>query len=113
MDLKEVSSGIDINHWYYQTKFLALKKLLVDIGIWPPIKIQESIIVDIEAFLNSLKVYPKHAYAVDISYPQDFLGMHKGIHFVRTLPEGIMPSYLFLWIFWSMLKAISNSLKSG
>lgn len=116
MDLREINRQIDIDHWYYQTKFLAVKKLLTDIGVWPPAIVKESVIIEIgagsgifiEAFFNSLKVAPKAAYAVDIFYPQDLLGLHKGIHFVRDLPGQIRPSYLF---FIDIMEHLNNDIE--
>lgn len=116
MDLKEIDQDINIDHWYYQTKFLALKRLLIEAGAWPPFKTEENIIVDIgagsgifmEAFSGSLKVYPKYAYALDLLYPREFLGIRKGIHFVKMLPEEIKPNYLF---FIDILEHVEGDIK--
>jgi len=113
MDLKELTAGVDINHWYYQAKFLSVKRMLIRAKAWPPGKPKESIIADIgagsgiftEAFINSLKAAPKYCYAVDIRYPQEFLGVHKGINFVRELPVGTKPSYLF---FMDVIEHVDN-----
>jgi len=113
MDLKELTAGVDIHHWYYQTKFLAVKKMLNQALVWPPTRIEECIIADIgagsgiftEAFLDSLKVAPLCCYAVDKLYPQEFLGLRKGINFVQELPAGLKPSHLF---FTDVIEHVDN-----
>ena len=49
MDLKEINSKININHWYYQSKFLAVQKMLMETGAWPPDPAKKAVIVDIGA----------------------------------------------------------------
>ena len=116
MDLKEINPDIDINHWYYQAKFLAAKKMLSDCGFWPPLSAEEAVIVDvgsgsgifIEAFLQSLSIPPKSAYAVDKFYTQESLGSRNGINFVKELPEGVRPTDLF---FFDILEHVENDLE--
>lgn len=103
MDLKECHPDIDINHWYYHSKFLATKKMLNDGSFWPSPLIKECVLADIgagsalftKAFLQSLNAPSKKAYAVDINYPDEQLGLHEGINFVRELQTDIMPTHLF------------------
>lgn len=103
MDLKEIDPQINIDHWYYQTKFLALKKLLTACGGWPPQNPEEKVIVEIgagsgiflRAFLASLKAAPKFSFALDLLYQPEALGVRERVNFVRELPEGVRPGYLF------------------
>ena len=113
MDLKEFNPFIDVTHWYYQAKFLAVKNILVKAKIWPPLNPENDSIGDIgsgsgifiRAFLDSLKIPPQHAYAVDVSYSQESLGQRGGIYFSRALPEGVRLTYLF---FMDILEHIDN-----
>ena len=49
MDIKEINPEVDINHWYYQIKYLAAQKMLNDAGVWPSKSEKKHIIVDIGA----------------------------------------------------------------
>jgi len=113
MDIKEINPRVNINHWYYQTKYTAAQKMLNDAGVWPSKSEKKHIIVDVgagsaiftKAFFKSLKAHEKSAYAVDINYWNSFLGIRGGIHFVKALPQEILPTHLF---FMDILEHIEN-----
>lgn len=35
MDLNELDEDISFHHWYYRSKFLAVKDLMIRSGAWP------------------------------------------------------------------------------
>ena len=113
MDLLESDAEIDLNNWYYYSKFKVSLKMLNSIAAWPSKSANNSIMVDIgagsgiftKAFFNALNAPGKRAYAIDKHYQKKNLGIHENISFCKELPEGIKPSYL---IFMDVLEHVEN-----
>ena len=104
MDLLESTTKIDLNNWYYHSKFKIALKMLASLEAWPSNSATNNILVDIgsgsgvftKAFYNAFKVPEKKAYAIDKHYKKENLGIHDGVYFCKKLPDGVEPSYLFL-----------------
>ena len=103
MDLKEVNNTIDIEYWYYHTKYLAARKMLRETKALSSESSKNGSIVDVgagsaifmKAFLASVALENMKIYAIDVNYPDDLIGMHEGIRFVRDLPNDIVPTHMF------------------
>ncbi len=103
MDLLESDPKIDINHWYYYSKFKVSLKILNAAAAWPSNSIKNYILVDvgagsgifIKAFFSAFSVPDKKAYAIDKYYKKEELGNFDNIIFCKKLPKGINPSYFF------------------
>lgn len=104
MDLLESDAKIDINNWYYYTKFRISLKMLTAKGVWTSSSANNNILADIgagsgvltRAFFKAFNAPGKKAYAIDKNYKKEDLGIHNGILFCKELPEGVKPSYFFL-----------------
>ena len=104
MDLRELDTNITIDHWYYQSKFLAAKDLLIRSATWPSNSKEKVVLGDIgagsglftKAFHEEFPIPNKTAYAVDLFYPDDMIGNVNGVKFVREIPQGVCPSHLLL-----------------
>lgn len=104
MDLLESNSKVDINSWYYYSKFKLSLNILSSISsLKSAVSAESAILADIgagsgvftKAFLDAFTSPHKKAYAIDTNYKEVDLGFRDNVYFCHELPKGIKPNYFF------------------